>query len=247
MHSIRQIVSTALLAAGLLGAGGCETLPAAQVAQLSSGEKSAILMTYKQWEGWYAAILTIINVETGAPYKFTMFGEPKIAGDGPALVPVEPGTYRIVRGVISVSDSSATLPLIEYWFRDFKVGQGEIVDLGTLSIQPIHVRSEPGALGALANTLLSFDSRDSTYYMTYEIDSSGDALVQDLLSKKYPSLVGKPVKRPLQITLSQKQFEEIVADAYKPDPSGRLPATEDAREKIGESLRAFLKESLSGQ
>ena len=89
--------------------------------------------------------------------------------------------------------------------------------------------------------------RDDVTYVAYSVDSVDTARVDKMLAERYPALVGKPVKRPLQPILNKDRFTQIVMEAYQPDKDGRLPATEIARARLNKNLEAYVNERLSAQ
>ena len=70
---------------------GCATVSAtpAELAELTSGERSGIIMSYRTYEGLYSASVTFVNLETHRPYTLRMHGGENWVGAGPDLAVVD--------------------------------------------------------------------------------------------------------------------------------------------------------------
>lgn len=243
---LRHLIKGLSLAMGLFGLTACATVSVSpeQLQLINSGSQSGVIMSFRQHEDMVMAKVSIANVKTEETYLLSMYGTENIANDGPGMVMVLPGQYRVVDGEFSNASMTANMPLLRWWFRDFTVGPGEVVDLGTLKVTDVDVRSiTSDQLAAFINTLTSGDAREKTIYVMYAIDYSEDAWVQSMLKSKYPSLTVTPVKRPLQVALDRKEFEQLIVEAYAPGPDGKSPTSEDARAKVSALLKAFVLKS----
>jgi uncharacterized protein YbaA (DUF1428 family) len=138
------------------------------------------------------------------------------------------------------------MPLLRWWFRDFDVAAGEVVDVGTLKMTDINVKSIPSdELVQFFRGLVSGgDNSDVSTYVMYEVDYSDDARVQAMLKSKYPTLSIAPVKRPLQVALDRKAFEQIIVEAYRPGPDGKYPAAVDVEAKVDRLVADFVARSV---
>lgn len=213
--------------------------------KVQDGKHSAIIMSYKEFQGYYGAYITFANTETWKSQEISMHGGDNWVGAGPAMAVVEPGHYRISTGSLYGYQVGANMPLVEYWFKEFEVAPGEIVDIGTLTLDDVKLRSTAGAAGKVVNALLAFgDTKDSTSYIAYNIDYSDDERVKKMLVDKYPQFAGKPVKRPLVPTIDKQQFETIIADANKPGADGKLPPTQESQRRVETAIIELLSKDV---
>lgn len=236
----------AVLAAFALGLAACATPPSVnpmQMAQIRSGVQSAIIMSYREYNGMYGASVRFMNLETRGVYGVSMHGGDNWVNAGPDMVAVPPGRYRVLSGSLYGYEVSGNMPLLAYWFDDFEVAPGEVVDIGTLTIDDVNVRSIPGMTSQIFNALFTLDSRDRSTYFAYNIDYSDEARVAHMLESKYPELGVAPVRRPLSIVLDRTQFEQTILEAYSPNAEGALPSTAEAQARLNVSLNRFVAES----
>jgi hypothetical protein len=239
MRAVKRCLAALLATAVMLGLGGCAGLTAQEVAQIEEG-KPALILAFKKSSNTVAD-LTVVNLHSGTRYTLSMSDV-----DGffwPGFIPVETGRYRVIHGSSDYVNATTTLPLLSFWFKDFDVGRGEIVDLGTFSFEVIEAYSQANPLETVSNALFKFDPRHLDHYVTYSVDDSQESRVLSVLAEKYPTLIGKRVKRPLQVVLNKERFQEIVAVSHKPRQDGSLPTTEEARKRMEELLGALMTES----
>ncbi len=247
---LKRLVASLSVALGLFGLAACETVSVSpeQLQLINSGSQSGIIMSYKEHEGLWGSTIRIANVKTGQSFSFSMHGGDNWVNAGPDMVMAPPGTYRVVDGSIYSTDTTGTMPLLQWWFKDFTVAAGEVVDVGTLKMTDINVRSIPSdELVQFFRALVTLgDSSDVSTYVMYEVDYSDDARVQAMLKSKYPTLSVAPVKRPLQVALDRKEFERIIVEAYKPGADGKYLSSAEADAKVNLLVRDFVMKSLLG-
>jgi hypothetical protein len=246
MQLHRRILGALAMAAALFGLSACATGPSVtpeQMADIRAGQQSAIIMSYREFQGLYSAYVVFVNVETRRSYAVSMHGGDNWVNAGPDMVSVPPGRYRVLRGGLAGYEVTGTMPLLPYWFDEFEVGPGEVVDVGTITIEDVNVRSLPGMSDQIFNALFSLDPAQRDVYYVYNIDYSDEARVQHMLESKYPDLGVAPVRRPLRIMLDRATFEQVIVDGYARSPDGALPTTQEARARVTAGLAAFLAES----
>jgi len=234
-------------AAVSLALAACATPPSVdplQLAMIRDGEQSAIIMSYREYSGMYGANVRFVNMETRRTYAVSMHGGDNWVNAGPDMVAVPPGRYRVLSGSLYGYEVSGTMPLLAYWFEEFEVRPGEVVDVGTLTIDDINVRSLPGMSERVFNALFTLDPRQRSTYFAYNIDYSDEARVQHMLESKYPEFGVAPVRRPLEIVLDRAEFERLIVEAYAPSAEGALPSTQEAQTRLGDSLDNFVRDSL---
>lgn len=240
----RIFVTQLLIALGLIGLAACETISVSpeQLQQINTGQQSGIIMSYKEHDGLWGSQIMFANTATGQIYSVRMHGGDNIVNAGPDMVMVPPGRYRVWRGSLYTSDATATMPLLDLWFKPFTIGAGEVVNVGTLKMTDIDVQSIPSDdLSKFFNSLISLgDERAVSTYVMYEVDYSDEARVAAMLKSKYPTLSVAPVQRPLQVALDRKQFESIIVQAYSPGPDGKSPTSEAAAAKVSALLQVFV-------
>jgi hypothetical protein len=245
---IRRILVAASMALAMLGAAACETVSVSpeQLQLINSGSQAGVIMSYKEHNGLWGSTIRLANVKTGQSYSLSMHGGDNWVNAGPDMVMVPPGRYRVYDGSIYATDMTGTMPLLRWWFRDFDVAAGEVVDVGTLKMTDINVKSIPSdELVQFFRGLVSGgDNSDVSTYVMYEVDYSDDARVQAMLKSKYPTLSIAPVKRPLQVALDRKAFEQIIVEAYRPGPDGKYPAAVDVEAKVDRLVADFVARSV---
>ena len=244
-----RFVAVLLLALGLSGLAACETVSVSpeQLQLINAGDKAGIIMSYKEHDGLWGSTIRLQNIRSGAICSLSMHGGDNWVNAGPDMTLVEPGTYHVFDGRLYASDATGTMPLLRWWFKDFIVVAGEVVDVGTLKMTDIDVRAIPSdELVQFFRALVSLgDNSDTSTYVMYEVDYSDDARVQAMLKSKYPTLSVTPVKRPLQVALDRKEFERIIVEAYRPGPDGKPPSAADVEGKVDKLVKAFVAESLA--
>lgn len=223
----------------LLAAAACANLNTTEIAQITSGEKSAVILAYKRSHNFAFADVKIQNVVSRRVYTFLMNDTEK--GIVLGLQPVEAGRYRVIFGDFGFDARTTRGSLINYWFNEFTVAKGEIVDLGTLSIDPIVVHSDGSWVEVMKNFPFSLSSEQERVYLTYSLDDTHDARVQDMLSAKYPSLIPLCVKRPLEMAFAASEFRQIVEDAFKPRADGSLRGTLEAQITLSQRLQTLFR------
>jgi hypothetical protein len=238
--------ATALLGASLLalGAGACATaLSPELIQQVEQSQQSAVIMSYREFSGWQQAAATIVNVQTRQTYRFEFHTGTNVVNMRPSnLQIVPPGRYRLVDGYLYTPDASARLPLIAFWFDDFDVAAGEVLNIGTLTLEAINMASLANARGL--DALFRFGNpNDVTTYVAYGADYSEDADVSELLAQWYPTFAERMVKRPLRVVLNREQFETVLVEAYTPDANGIVPDTAVARERVQARLAELLQQA----
>lgn len=246
---LKQFLAAVSAALALFGAAACETVSVSpeQLQLINTGTQSGIIMSYKEHNGLWGSTIQIANVSTGRTYSLSMHGGDNWVNAGPDMVMAPPGRYRVVDGSIYATDMSGTMPLLEWWFKEFDVRAGEVVDVGTLKMTDINVRSIPSdELVKFFRSLVTLgDESDVSTYVMYEVDYSDDARVQAMLKSKYPTLSVKPVKRPLQVALDRTEFERIIVEAYRPGADGKYLSESEADAKVGALLRDFVARSFA--
>lgn len=246
---LKRLMAGLAAALGLFGLAACETVSVTpeQLQMINSGSQSGIIMSYKEHDGFWGSTIRFANTATGGIYGVSMHGGDNWVNAGPDMVMVPPGKYRVVNGSIYSSDVTGTMPLLRWWFKDFTVSAGEVVDVGTLKMTDIDARSiSSDQLSQFFTALGQFgDVRETSTYVMYEVDYSDDARVQAMLKSKYPTLSITPVKRPLQVALDRKAFESLIVEAYAPGPDGKAPSSAEAQAKVDTLVRAFMAKSLA--
>jgi hypothetical protein len=236
--------ATALLGASLLalGAGACATaLSPELIQQVDQAQLSAVIMSYREFSGWQQAAATITNVQTRQTYRFEFHTGANVVNMRPSnLVIVPPGRYRLSDGYLYTPDASARLPLIEFWFDEFDVAPGEVVNIGTLTLEALNMNSLANARGLEALFRLG-NQNDVTTYIAYGADYSEDEDVNELIANWYPTFAGRMVKRPLLVVLDRGQFESVLVAAYTPNADGVAPSTVEARQRVQDSVAELLR------
>ena len=247
--TLRRILAAPAGALAMFGAAACETVSVSpeQLQLINSGSQSGIIMSYKEHAGLWGSTINIANVATGRIYSLAMHGGDNWVNAGPDMVMTPPGTYRVLDGSIYATDMSGTMPLLQWWFRDFDVRAGEVVDVGTLRLSDINVKSIPSdELVQFFRGLVSGgDNSDVSTYVMYEVDYSDDARVQAMLKSKYPTLAVEPVKRPLQVALDRKEFEALIVEAYRPGADGKYPSAPEVEAKVSRLVAEFVRSSVA--
>jgi hypothetical protein len=240
--------ATALLSVSLLalGAGACATaLSPELIQQVDRAQLSAVIMSYREFAGWQQAAATITNVQTRQTYRLEFHtGSNVVNMRASNLVIVPPGRYRLADGYLYTPDASARLPLIEFWFDEFDVAPGEVVNIGTLTLEPLNMSSLANARGLEALFRLG-NQNDVTTYIAYGADYSEDEDVSELIADWYPTFAARMVKRPLQVVLDREQFENVLVAAYTPNAEGAAPSTIDARQRVQENVEELLRRRQS--
>ena len=241
----RRLAAAVLMITALLGAAACATGPSLTPAQMQAvreGQQSAVIMSYREYAGMYGAWVRLVNVETGVLYQVEMHGGTNIVNAGPDMVAVPPGRYRVESGTLYTADSTATLPLLSWWFEPFDVAPGEVVNVGTLRIEDVHVRSVPGLGEQVINALLTFNPNRSDRYLVYSVDYSDEARVAQMLTSKYPTLGVVPVQRPLAVRIDRSAFEQVIVEAYSLNPDGSPPTVQQAQAHVGVALEQVVRD-----
>jgi hypothetical protein len=245
----RRFLAAAAVAFAMFGAAACETVSVSpeQLQAINGGSQAGVIMSYKEHAGLWGSTVNIANVATGLRYSLSMHGGDNWVNAGPDMVMVPPGIYRVVDGSIYATDMSGTMPLLGWWFRDFDVRAGEVVDVGTLKMTDINVKSIPSdELVQFFRGLVSGgDNSDVSTYVMYEVDYSDDARVQAMLKSKYPTLAVGPVKRPLQVALDRKAFEALIVEAYRPGSDGKYPSAPEVEAKVNRLVAEFVQKSVA--
>lgn len=246
---LNRFLAAVSVAFAMFGAAACETVSVSpeQLQLINGGSQSGIIMSYKEHAGLWGSTIHFANVSTGQRYSVSMHGGDNWVNAGPDMIMAPPGRYRVVDGSIYATDMSATMPLLEWWFREFEVRAGEVVDVGTLKMTDINVKSIPSdELVQFFRGLVSGgDNSDVSTYVMYEVDYSDDARVQAMLKSKYPTLAVAPVKRPLQVALDRKEFEAIIVEAYRPGADGKYPSAREVEVKVSRLVADFVDRSVS--
>jgi hypothetical protein len=245
----RRFLAAAAVAFAMFGAAACETVSVSpeQLQAINGGSQAGVIMSYKEHAGLWGSTVNIANVATGLRYSLSMHGGDNWVNAGPDMVMVPPGIYRVVDGSIYATDMSGTMPLLGWWFREFDVRAGEVVDVGTLKMTDINVKSIPSdELVQFFRGLVSGgDNSDVSTYVMYEVDYSDDARVQAMLKSKYPTLAVGPVKRPLQVALDRKAFEALIVEAYRPGSDGKYPSAPEVEAKVNRLVAEFVQKSVA--
>lgn len=237
MRPIRELLCRLLVGLTFVTLSACATAPAVssdQVAQIQAGTNSAIIMAYRRFHGYNWASVHFVNVDTRQSYFLTAEVGKDTDRAGAGIVAVPPGRYVVSRGHVGGTD----LPLLAYWFAEFEVGGGEVVNIGTLRPRNIYVQARPGL-----DALLGLDSTTQMNYVAYDVDYSAEANVRNLLETRYPNLGVAPIQRPLRVVLDAARFEQIVNEAYSPRPDGSLPTINEARTSLSDMIDNFIRES----
>lgn len=239
----RFLYKLCVLFFGALSLSACATVDyEAFNAKLDSGESSAIVSQFDNTDtGMWGATLQLHNVTEGMIYTRTFDGY------GPSVAEVKPGKYRIRSGSTYGYNVTGSLPLIEFWFEDFQVGPGEIVDIGKFGYKTFSVKSEASSAKKVWNALnsLGTEVNDTADYVTYTVSALDQDEVQEALEKNFAANKSKLVSRPLVRVLSEEEFRKVIDEASAPDADGNLPPTEVSRERIGKALAALLLESMA--
>lgn len=233
---------SALLAALLLFSAACATKPTTSpenVALIEAGEKGAVIMTFQPLKG--TRYIANISIQSRDADEGWVLWTP----DWPLMRALTPGTYRISGGSMWDVNATANMPLVEFWYKDFTVGGGEVVDLGKLTMEKFDVRSLPGRRGQVLNVINSLgDRRDLSTYVAYGVTENDAAEISEMLQESYPTLADRLVSRPLETRLDRDGFADLVAASYAPDDSGVFPSTEEARERLDTALAKFMVDGL---
>ena len=246
MKSIRSLLGLSFAVLALLCVSACATTPSvspAEMAAIRTGQQSAIIMSYREFGGLYAATVRFVNVDTRRIYSVSMHGGDNWVNAGPDMVAVPPGRYRVLSGNLYGYQVTGNLPLLAYWFDEFDVRSGEVVNIGTLTIRDINVRSLPGMTDQVFNALFTLDTAQHNTYYIYNVDYSDEARVQHMLESKYPELGVTPIQRPLHILFDSGEFEHIIVEAYAPHADGTLPTPQEAQARLGVTLEQFVQQS----
>lgn len=209
------------------------------VALIEAGEKGAVIMTFQPLKG--TRYIANISIQSRDADEGWVLWTP----DWPLMRALTPGTYRISGGSMWDVNATANMPLVEFWYKDFTVEGGEVVDLGKLTMESFNVRSLPGKSGQFWNVVNSLgDRRDLSTYVAYGIAENDEEAVSDMMQKQYPTLAERRVSRPMELRLDREGFAELLEVAYAPDESGAAPPTDVARERLDKALAKFMVDGL---
>lgn len=247
MHQYQRLASALFAAFSLMALAACATpaqLSLDDITGIRAGQQAAILMAYNP-PGYEmpTARATFVNMTTAATYDLQVNGANALVAAAPDLIAVPPGRYRILRGERAAANSIGTFPLMAQWFDEFEVRPGEVVDIGTLNVEEIEVRSMQGLGDSLINALATWDPARRDTYLAYSFDYSSEVEVQRMLASKYPTLAIAPVRRSPRLLLDRTRFEQIIREAYAPNLDGSLPSTPEAQGRISSAMLAYLRES----
>jgi hypothetical protein len=199
------------------------------LAPVESGQMAAVIMTFRPLNKdlEYASIV-IQNMETRRSYVLVMHaGSNWVNARASTLIVVPPGQYRVEQGLAGYG---TRMPLLEFWFKPFTLGAGEIVDLGALRSKTVDVTSLANLRG-LDNLLRFGNNNDVTTYLAYRMEDA-ETDVTALLTARHPSIIGRTIKRPLENAINQEEFENLVLQAYSPGPDGVKPTTSVAQARL---------------
>lgn len=246
MHRYQRLASVLLVAFSLMGLASCAMGPQLNLQQITSireGQQSAILMAYKPYSSMISARLTFVNVRTSDTYELWVNGANSFVKASPDMVAVPAGRYRILNGTTADGSAFGTLPLIAYWFDEFEVGPGEVVDIGTLNVEDVEVRSMSGIADSVVYTMLTLNPARRDSYLSYSFNNASEADVQRMLGEKYPTLGVVPIRRSPRLILEKARFEQIIRESFTPKSDGSLPTTAEAQARVSASIRQFILDS----
>jgi hypothetical protein len=192
----------------------------------------------------YGANVRFVNVATRQIFGVSMHGGDNWVNAGPDMVAVPPGRYRILTGSLYGYEVTGNLPMVEYWFDEFEVRPGEVVNIGTLRIDDINVRALPGMSDRVFNALFTLDYAQRHSYYAYTLDFSDEARVQHMLESKYPELRVAPVQRSPAMVLNSGEFGRIIVESYAPNADGSMPTVQEAQSRVNANLDRYVSESL---
>jgi hypothetical protein len=241
MRQIRELLCRLLVGLTFVTLSACATAPAVssdQVAQIQAGTSSAIIMAYRRFHGYNDINVEFMNVDTGQTHRLVARVGKDTDRAGAGVVAVPPGRYRVVRGGLVSSSSTAELPMLAGWLSEFEVNGGEVVNIGTLRPRNIYVQARPGL-----DALLGLDSTTQMNYVAYDVDYSAEANVRNLLETRYPNLGVAPIQRPVRVVLDAARFEQIVNEAYSQRPDGSAPSIREARARLDAVIDDFVRRS----
>ncbi len=224
----------------------CETIPVTpeDVALINTQEKSVVLMSYfsEKSDPCYHGYVNIVNTQTRKVYSVNSFRGSSIVKPTPGRIAVTPGTYKIASGSCAGYQMTASLPLLQTWFKEFEVKPGEVVNIGRLKPVNFDLKSLPESqLGRAVNVLFSLGSRaNETTYVTYSFDDENEPYVKALLADKYPDIQAGYTTRSPKLSFSEEEFKAVLIKAYEPDAEGEMPTSTQARERVNTGLLEFL-------
>lgn len=234
------------MALALMAVGACATIPTLsprEVSEVRSGEQSAIIMSYRAYKTMFWATVGFENATTGETFLVEMYGGNQANGPNLGIVAVPPGRYRIGRSSVTDASAIAGLPLFSYWFDEFEIGAGEVLDMGTLNLHDVDVRSTATMGDHLARLISDGNLAGRYTYMAYSIDYSSDEHVRQLLMANHPELEATPIRRPLRILLDRAEFERAVAESYAPQADGTPPTVAEAHARVNATLERLVRNS----
>lgn len=211
---------------------------------LNVGKSSAIVAQYETpgFGTMFDATLRFKNTTDGLIYtrSFSYFE--------PTVVEVKPGKYYILDGSTSGVNVTGNMPLIAAWYKGFEVKPGEIVNIGKFGYKPFEVKSSAETTsGKVWNALnsLGMTTKHKTNYVTYQVGIIDEKELQAELSKNFSSNKSKLVSRPLQLRLSEDEFQNIVLDASAADADGKRPTLDESRERVNSELSKYILNSIT--
>lgn len=230
----------------LLTACATTSVTPEQISSIKTKENSAIITSYHKYDGFYSLTLKVLNLDTYKAHSLSMHGGENWVNAGPDIAIVESGKYRILDASLYGGNASGNVPMIMFWFEDFEVGTGEIVDIGALTIEKVTLETRAEGMDVVWNKALTLglgDSNNRTTYMAYTLDHTDDARVQNMIETKYPELVGFPIRK-LNVgkRISKDQFVNIIKEANQPDENGKLPNKAEGEAAVGAKLKALALE-----
>jgi hypothetical protein len=109
--------------------------------------------------------------------------------------------------------------MIAYWFDEFNVAPGEVVNIGTLRIDYINVRALPGMSDRVLNALFTRSPSQLNTYCLRSTSPTGTRAARN----KYP----QPRSRPCNVHRQRSwivRVRRIIVESYAPGADGTMPS-----------------------
>lgn len=221
---------------------GCASNPAMKKEQLSAfaeGNKALVLMDFIGDRNCHLGTFHLTNTATGKSYKIS----PNAYSRAGQTV-LDPGTYQLLAGSCTGNNyqTSAIFRDLSTWFKPFRVGAGEVINLGILEFDVVEGKSAATkGFDKLNNLLTSYTTKDKSNFFTYAFyNGAKSQTVTELLEKSDSILLSKLVNRSPEARIDKSNYELWVNQAHALKADGSRPTTEEARQKLDELIRENL-------
>lgn len=239
----------------------CATGPKADYEGISSsilsGKNGGIMGGFTA-SGNSTALLNLENIDTGKKSNvyFSYFPTyPRIHSLEPGTYKINSGTYTTKGGTVAIKhgpyqiepgqidkyNETGNLSLIDLWTGTFDVKAGEVTDLGVIRMKPVRGYAKKSGTDKVLNELNNISKSGTisnkeieTYnisHVSFRVSPIKDS-IKKLALKKYEGLESRVFFRPLQLNLTESEFELIAKKAAQKGAGGILPDKSQVRENL---------------